>query len=101
MKRRNHFFAAIAIVIALVGMSQPACAEEKGTVEKIGNAVCPVSGKPVAGTPDAPTFYSDYQNYRIGFMCPVCKAKFDSGAHAQKLDWLNKALKSAGKPPLK
>jgi hypothetical protein len=69
--------------------------------EVVGNAKCPVSDKPVGGDPKAPTFFSDFKGYRVGFMCPVCKGKFDSKDDAGKLELLNKALKSVGKEPVK
>jgi len=69
--------------------------------ELVGNKLCPVSGNPVGGSPDNPFFFSDFKGYRVGFMCPVCKAKFDKADDAGKTELLNKALASVGKPPVK
>jgi hypothetical protein len=91
--RRVMSAAVLAAAFCLVAL---AWAEEQ-KVELVGNSVCPVSGKPVAGKPDNPTFYSDFRGYRLGFMCPVCKAAFDSATDAQKLTYLNQALESVGK----
>ncbi len=66
-------------------------------MELVENATCPVSDSPVGGAPESPTFYSDYKGYRIGFMCPVCKGKFDSADDARKKELLDKALASVGK----
>ena len=63
----------------------------------VGNSLCPVSGKAVAGDPKEPTFHSDFEGYRIGFMCPVCKGKFDSADENGKKEMLKTALKSVGK----
>lgn len=63
----------------------------------MGNAVCPVSDKPVGGAPRAPSFYSDYQDHRIGFMCPTCKGTFDSADDREKGRLLKKALQSVAK----
>jgi|GEM_PF-5174817 len=72
--------------------TKPIKTETKTNVTFVGNSVCPVSGKPVAGNPQAPNFYSDHNNFRIGFMCPVCKGKFDSADDAKKDEFLAKAL---------
>lgn len=72
-------------------------AEANDSINWIGNKLCPVSGKPVGGSPEAPMFYSDYQGYRIGFMCPVCKGKFDSANTELKDEYLQKALASPAK----
>ncbi len=69
-------------------------------VKSVGNAKCPVSGKPVGGSAKAPTFHSDFRGYRIGFMCPSCKGEFDSASGDKKLLLLNKALVSVKKPPV-
>jgi hypothetical protein len=96
----NRRFIAFAIVVVLVGVIAGRTAADEPKPAVIGNSICPVSGQPVAGKPDAPTFYSDFKGWRIGFMCPVCKGKFDAADAAQKLAYLNKALTSAGKPPV-
>lgn len=64
---------------------------EPPAVQVVGNATCPVSGKPVAGAPDAPTFHSDFEGYRIGFMCPVCKGTFDKAPLEEKRRLLSRA----------
>ena len=70
----------------------------KAAAKVLGNATCPVSGKPVGGTPSAPTFHSDFKGYRVGFMCPSCKGKFDSADDFKKADLLSKALQSVKGP---
>jgi len=67
-------------------------AEDKADIQLVGNTLCPVSGKPVGGSPSAPNFYSDHNGYRIGFMCPVCKGKFDSADAIKQDELLKKAL---------
>lgn len=66
--------------------------EANNSINWVGNKLCPISGKPVGGSPEAPIFYSDYQGHRIGFMCPVCKGKFDSANAELKDEYLQKAL---------
>jgi hypothetical protein len=66
-------------------------------LQVVGNSICPVSGKNVAGAANAPTFYSDWKSYRIGFMCPVCKGTFDGSDDSGKDALLKKALESVGK----
>lgn len=66
-------------------------------VVTVGNATCPVSNKPVAGKPEAPSFYSVFQGHKVGFMCPVCKGTFDSATAAEKRVLLDRALKISGK----
>ena len=60
----------------------------------VGNAVCPVSDKPVGGSAKAPSFYSDFKGHRIGFMCPSCKGKFDAAKKQEQDRLLQKALES-------
>ena len=83
----------LALLLTLAG-----CPGDKATpgagAEVVGNAVCPVSGKPVGGAPSAPSFYSDHQGRRIGFMCPSCKGKFDSASEQEKTRLLKKAMES-------
>ncbi len=99
--KRVSFFAIIVFALAFAGAAQADIPSPKFEVKPVGNSVCPVSDNPVGGSPDKPHFYSDFKGYRIGFMCPVCKGKFDKADDAEKKDILNKALKSVGKPPLK
>jgi len=54
----------------------------------------------VGGSAAAPSFHSEYRGKRIGFMCPNCKATFDGSDDARKLELLNKALISVGRPAL-
>lgn len=102
----SRLFTAFLIVLflfifvcACFAGSEPE--KEKAVVQVVGNSECPVSGKVVGGKAASPTFYSDFRGYRIGFMCPVCKGKFDSADETGKLEYLNKALKSVGKQPVK
>ena len=113
----RNLFAAILMLVAL---STGACRRTDQQIPKIkdppptaaqsspaalpevvGNATCPVSGKPVGGSAAAPSFYSDFHGKRVGFMCPNCKGTFDSAAEDKKLDLLNKALASVGLAPVK
>lgn len=97
---------ALLISAALVpaSLALPGCLGKKqpkpAGVKLVGNATCPVSGKPVGGSASSPNFHADFRGYRIGFMCPNCKGKFDRAGDAKKLELLNKALKSTGKPAL-
>ncbi len=102
MPARRFFWIAAVAVLALA-VPQTACTGTKkpSNVKLVGNAKCPVSGKPVGGSAKAPTFHSDFQGYRVGFMCPSCKGKFDSSNDSKKLRLLNKALASVGKPAVK
>lgn len=81
--------------------ADPPAAAPTARPEVVGNATCPVSDKPVGGSASAPSFYSDFQGKRVGFMCPSCKAKFDSAPDNKKQELLNKALKSKGRAPVK
>ena len=67
-------------------------AAAEGTV--LGNATCPVSGEPVAGTPGHPTFTSTFRGTTVGFMCPMHLREFEEGTEAQKDAWLAKARAS-------
>jgi hypothetical protein len=91
------FYLTLVLVPGLVACKQ-AQETPAGEAQIVGNAVCPVSGKPVGGSATAPNFHSDFSGWRVGFMCPVCKGKFDSAPAAKKLELLNKALQSVGKP---
>ncbi len=88
----------LTVTLALLAgcQSKPAPASSRD-VQLVGNATCPVSGKPVGGTAAAPTFHSDYRGHRVGFMCPSCKGTFDSADDMKKEDLLRKALDSAEK----
>lgn len=79
----------------------PPAAAQAAQTQVVGNATCPVSGKPVGGSAAAPSFYSDFRGHRVGFMCPNCKATFDGSAETRKLELLNKALEAADKPALR
>jgi hypothetical protein len=94
---------SLLMILLLFGWAFPvqAKAGEAPAVQLVKNPICPVSDMPVAGPADNPTFTSDYKGYRIGFMCPVCKGKFDKADEVKKLAWLNKALAKVGKPPVK
>jgi hypothetical protein len=88
-----------AILFGASAITSSIAAGDESKPALVANSICPVSGKPVAGKPEAPTFFSDFRGWRIGFMCPVCKGQFDAADDAQKLAYLNRALKSVGKPP--
>ncbi len=83
--------ATKADAVTQAKIKKAAPAKQKAAIQVLGNTVCPVSGKPVGGSPSAPNFYSDHNGYRIGFMCPVCKGKFDSADTAKKDEYLKKA----------
>jgi hypothetical protein len=95
----------VILVLVLLVAGAALAADEKADGETdvvwVGNGTCPVSGNPVGGTAASPFFNSDFKGYRIGFMCPSCKAKFEKADEAGKLELLNKALKTAGKPEVK
>jgi hypothetical protein len=96
-------FAVAALAVASLAGLSTGCSGAKtpAGIKAVGNAACPVSGKPVGGSAKAPTFHSDFRGYRVGFMCPVCKGDFDGASDAKKLRLLNKALVSVNKPPVK
>jgi len=83
----------LALLLALAGCPRGKATSTAGA-EVVGNAICPVSGKPVGGTPSAPCFFSEHKGYRIGFMCPSCKGKFDSANEQEKTRLLQKAQMS-------
>jgi hypothetical protein len=85
---------SVALLLALLA-APGACGEQppRGSqaAQIAGNALCPVSDKPVAGSPSAPTFFADHRGYRIGFMCPHCLATFRSAPEPEKDRLLAKA----------
>ena len=91
----------LAIALALGGCesaSAPKAPSVDTAAVLLGNATCPVSGTPVAGTPQNPTFRSTFQGVTLGFMCPTHHAEFEQGTDAQTTAWLKVARDSlAGK----
>jgi hypothetical protein len=83
-------FVALLLVVGPLGCSKSP-ARAPTAIKAVGNASCPVSDKPVAGDPAAPTFSSDFEGWRVGFMCPVCKGEFDGATLAKKKRLLAKA----------
>jgi hypothetical protein len=77
--------------------SPPPVATAAAPAVLLGNATCPVSGEPVAGTPENPTFKSTFQGVTMGFMCPMHMADFENGTDVQKVAWLEKARASLSK----
>ena len=99
LNRRQWLAALAATALAAPAAGCVGSKTPKG-IELVGNSKCPVSGNPVGGSAKAPTFHSDFKGYRIGFMCPNCKGKFDRASDDEKLRLLNKALQSVGKKPV-
>jgi hypothetical protein len=96
MKKAFGFSALLIGLLLAVGCGSQTPTTDPG-VKMVGNSTCPVSGNPVGGMANNPTFYSDYNGYRVGFMCPVCKGKYDDADDKARRQWLEKALASVGK----
>ncbi len=95
----------LPMLVLLLAVSGIACSEKdapkRENVQKVGNKTCPLSGRPVAGTPDVPTVYSDLRGYRLGFADEEQKKRFDGLSTNSRLSFLNRALKERRMPPLK
>lgn len=72
----------------------PAAVDAARAPVLLGNSLCPVSGEPVAGTPNHPTFTAQHEGYTLGFMCPAHLAEFERGTPEEKTLWLAKARTS-------
>ncbi len=63
-------------VLCVFSCSEKATPETSVPVKTLGNKVCPLSGRPVAGTPEQPTSYSDIRGYRLAFADETQKKTF-------------------------
>jgi len=89
------------LVLLLGGACAPAVGNSSppagSSAHVLGNALCPVSGSPVAGLPGAPSFAVPWRGESIGLMCPVCVSQFEAASAEQRDRWLARARASVPK----